>query len=100
MSNPPAFWAYILSNALVLLLGATLTVVSIAAYRRRGNPSFRMAAVGFGLITGGSLIEAVYELGVRQSFALTESELLALHAVEGLVIAVGLGALFYSLWRY
>lgn len=100
MGNPPEFWAYLLSNALVLVLGGILTGLSGAAYRRRGRRSFAVAAVGFGLVTLGSLVEAIYELGIHQSFALSERELLALHAFEGLVIAVGLAALFYSLKEY
>lgn len=100
MANPPEFWAYMLSNALVLLLGTTLMGLSAAAYRRSEQRPFALASVGFGAITLGSLIEAIYELGIRQSFALSERELLALHAVEGVVIAVGLAALFYSLRQY
>lgn len=100
MANPPEFWAYVLSNVLVLVLGTTLSGLSAAAYRRAGRTPFALAAVGFGAITLGSLIEAIYELGIRRSFALTERELLALHAIEGLVIAVGLATLFYSLRRY
>lgn len=91
------FWAYMLSNALVLLLGSVLAALSLAAYRRSNRRSFATAAVGFGLITFGSVVEAIYEVGVRRSFALGERELLALHAVEGLIVAVGLAALFYSL---
>lgn len=100
VANPPELWAFLLSNASVLVLGGLLVGLSGAAYRRTGRRSFAIATVGFGLITFGSLVEAVYELGVRRSFALSEQELLALHAVEGIVIAVGLAALFYSLKRY
>lgn len=100
MSNPPEFWAYLLSNGLVLLLGGVLVSLSGAAYRRTTRRPFAYASVGFGLITFGSLVEAVYELGIRGSFALGERELLALHAVEGLVVAAGLAILFYSLRAY
>lgn len=100
MSNPPELWAYLLSNALVVVLGAVLAGLSVAAYRRSGRRSFGVAGAGFALVTAGSVVEAAYELGVRQSFALTERELLTLHAVEGIVIALGLAALFYSLRKY
>lgn len=100
VSSLPEFWAYLLSNALVLVLGSVLVGVSGTAYRRTGRRSFATAAVGFALITLGSLIEAVYELGIHRSFAIDERTLLALHAFEGLVIAVGLAALFYSVWEY
>lgn len=100
MTNPPELWAFLLSNALVLVLGGILAGLSGAAYRRDGRRSFGLAAIGFGLVTMGSMVEAVYELGIRQSFALGQQELLALHAVEGIVIACGLAALFYSLEQY
>lgn len=100
MSNPPEFWAYMLSNGLVLVLGGVLVVLSGAAYRRTGRRPFAYASVGFALLTFGSVVEAIYELGIRRSFDLAERELLALHAVEGLVVAVGLAVLFYSLRRY
>lgn len=97
MSEPPELWAYLLSNAVVLLLGGALATISFLAYRRSGQRSFRDAAAGFGLITLGSLVEAAYELGIRGSYHISGKELLVLHTVEGVFIAVGLGALFYSL---
>lgn len=100
MANSPELWAYLLSNAVVLLLGGVMTALSGAAYRRADERAFAVASAGFALITFGSLVEAIYELGIRQSFALSTRELLALHAVEGAVVAVGLAALFYSLRRY
>ncbi|SFS12240.1 hypothetical protein SAMN05216559_4048 [Halomicrobium zhouii] len=100
MGSPPEFWAYLLSNALVLVLGGLLAGLSGAAYRRSGRRSLAVASAGFGLVTLGSVVEALYELGIRQSFALSERELLALHAVEGVVIACGLAVLFYSLRNY
>lgn len=97
MSEPPELWAFLLSNALVLVLGGALTAISFLASRRSGQRSFRNAALGFGLITLGALVEAVYELGIRGSYHLNGKELLVLHTVEGIFIAVGLAALFYSL---
>jgi hypothetical protein len=99
MSEPPEFYAFLLSNLLTLALGGTITAVSLRAYRRTGRPTFRGAAVGFGLVTLGSIVEGVYEVGVR-GYELGGRELLALHTVEGLLIAAGLAALFYSVWRY
>lgn len=101
MAEPPEFWAFILSNALVLLLGAVLAGLSGLAYRREpSNRSFAWAATGFGVITVGALVEAIYELGIRGSYHLGGRELLVLHTVEGVLIALGLAALFYSVRRY
>lgn len=100
MSEPPELWAFLFSNILVFALGGGLAGISFLAYRRSGERSFRAAGVGFGLITVGTLVEAVYELGIRGSYQLGGREMLALHTVEGLLIAAGLSALFYSLRRY
>ena len=101
MAEPPEFWMFIASNALVLVLGGVLTGLSARAlHRNPGKRSFRGAVAGFGSITVGALIEAIYELGIRGSYELGGRELLALHTVEGVLIAVGLGALFYSLQQY
>lgn len=98
--NSPELTAYLLSNALVLLLGGALTVLSGVAYRRARERSFAIASAGFALVTLGSVVEAVYELWVRGGFSLSDRELLALHAVEGVIIALGLAGLFLSLRRY
>lgn len=101
MAEPPEFWLFVLSNILVLVLGGVLTGLSLAARRRSpGNRAFLGASVGFGTITLGTLVEAGYELGVRGSYHLGGRELLALHTVEGVLVAVGLTALFYSLRQY
>lgn len=96
----PELTAYLLSNALVLLLGTALVVVSAAAYRRADEQSFATAAAGFACITLGSVVEAIFEVGVWRRFALTPRELLVIHAVEGSLVAIGLATLFYSLWRH
>lgn len=101
MAEPPEFWTFLASNVLLLLLGGVLTFLSYQAYKRnRENRSFLWAMAGFSAITLGALVEAIYELGIRGSYELGGRELLALHTVEGVLIAVGLGALFYSLTRY
>lgn len=101
MAEPPEFWLFVASNVLVLALGGVLTGLSMAALRRTPeNRAFRGAVVGFGAITLGTIVEAVYELGIRNSYNLSGRELLALHSVEGLLIATGLAALFYSLRQY
>lgn len=100
MSEPPELWTFVISNVVVFVLGGALTALSYRAYRRLDRPPLRTAAVGFGVITLGTLVEAVYELGIRGSYHLTGREMLALHTVEGAFIAAGLAALFYSLLNY
>lgn len=100
MTEPPEFWAFLFSNVLLLAMGGTLTALSFAAYRRSGTSSFRLAGVGFLVLTVGTLVEAIYELGIRGSYELSGRELLALHTVESLLIAAGLGLVFWSLKRH
>lgn len=97
MSEPPELWAFLLSNLVVLLFGGGMTVLSALAYRRSGTPSFRGAAAGFGLITAGSLVELVYQVVLRRGYELPGRELLVLQTFEGVLIAAGLAALFFSL---
>lgn len=101
MAEPPEFWMFIASNLLVLVMGGIMTTLSLQAARRNtDHPSLKWAVWGFGVITFGTLVEAIYELGIRGSYELNGRELLALHTVEGVLIALGLGALFYSLRQY
>lgn len=101
MAEPPELWLFVASNLLVLVIGGALTALSLAAVRRSpSNPGLRTAVLGFGALTLGSLVEAIYEFGIRGSYHLGGRELLALHSVEGLLVATGLAALFYSLQQY
>lgn len=100
MSEPPELWAFLFSNLVVLLFGGGMTVLSVLAYRRSGTRSFRGAAVGFGLITAGALVEAAYQILLRRSYELPGRELLVLQTVEGVLIALGLAVLFYSLMNH
>lgn len=97
MSEPPELWAFLLSNLVVLLFGGGITVLSFLAYHRSGTRSLRGATVGFGLVTAGALADAAYQFLVRGSYELPGRELLTLQTVEGVLIALGLATLFYSL---
>lgn len=101
MSESPEFWLFVVSNLIVLLFGGVLTALSVAAMRRAPEKrALRGAAVGFGAITLGTVVEGVYELGIRDSYYIGGRELLVLHSVEGFLIAGGLAALFLSLREY
>lgn len=100
MAEPPEFWTFVASNVFVFVLGSGLTVLSLAAYRRRGRPALGFAVAGFAVVTVGTLVEAVYEIAIRGSYELTGRELLALHTVESVLVGIGLAALFYSIVRY
>jgi len=88
---------FLAANAVVFLVGGALTYLSYQAYQRSRRPSLRYAVLGFGIITGGALVEAIYELGIKGSHELGADELLALHSVESVLIGAGLALIFYSL---
>jgi hypothetical protein len=100
MAEPPELWAFVLTNIGVLLTGGVLTALSVHAYRQDRKRSFGVAAVSFGLITAGGVIEAVYQIGIRGGYQLGGRELLTLQAIQSVIIAAGLGLLFYSLTKH
>lgn len=100
MAEPPELWTFVASNVLILATGGTMTILSLRAYLRSRNTSFGTAMAGFGLITVGGIIDIIYELGIRNSYELPGRELLALHTVQGVVIAAGLATLFVSLRQH
>lgn len=100
MAEPPELWGFLVANAVLLVAGGVLTGLSYRAYRRYRRPPLRGAAVGFALITVGSLLELGYEVGLRGWNDLSGQELLLLQTSESLVIAAGLVVMFYALSQY
>lgn len=101
MAEPPEFWMFAIANLITFGLGFSLTGLSYYAYRaNRHSRSFRSATVGFGLLTLGMAVEPVYQMGIRGDYNLGGRELLALQTIEGVLLGVGLGMLFYSIYRH
>jgi len=99
MVEPAELWTFALANLITFTLGLVLTGLSCYAYSTGGRRrSFRNATVGFGLLTLGMAVEPIYQFGVRGDYHLGGRELLALQTVEGLLLAAGLGMLFYSIY--
>lgn len=96
----PELWAFVLANAGLFVVSSVLTGLSYLAYRRDERPTFKLASVGFGLVVLGGLVEPVYQLVVRGDYNITGSELLLLQTGEGVLIAGGLGVLFYAITRH
>lgn len=74
----------------VLLLAVSVTWASVTAYRRTGEPFLRTAAIGFGVITVGVLVEGLL-------FQVVGVDLTTAHVVESVAIGAGLAILVYSL---
>lgn len=77
-------------RAVVFLLGVAVTATAARAYHRVGERYLRDAAVAFGIVTVGVLIEGVL-------FQFTSLDLTAVHLVESVAIGVGFLVLLRSL---
>jgi len=78
-------------KTVTLLLGGLVTYFASKAWRRTGSPALRSLAIGFGIVTLGSLLAGVADqvLAMDRTFAtLTESAL----------TAVGFAVIVYSLY--
>lgn len=84
--------ALALVKTLVMLVGGVVTYLSYSAYRRTADRSLRLLAVGFGLITGGTLLAGfTFELlGVSLGIGIV---------LESLFVLAGLSVIALSL-RY
>jgi len=101
MSRPPELWAFVIANTLLFIVSGVLALLSYIAYRQSDRQtSYLVAAVGFGIVVLGGLVEPVYQLVVRGDYNLNGTELLWLQAGEGLLIAGGLGLTFYAITRH
>lgn len=101
MAKPPELWGFVLANIGLFVAGSVLTVLSYVAYHQSdGRTSYLFATSGFGAVVLGGLVEPVYELVVRGDPNLNSTELLWLQTGEGILIAGGLGLLFYAIVRH
>ncbi len=101
MSRPPELWAFILANMFLFLISSVLLLLSFYAYYQ--NPrksSYRYSTIGFAFIVLGGLVEPVYQLGIRSDYILTGNELLITQSCEGVLLALGLGLLFYAITHH
>lgn len=81
----------IIAQTVVLILGGSITFYATRAYRTTGDPSLRALAVGFGIVTLGTLVAGIVHqfLGFELSVGV---------AVSSWLTAVGFGAIVYSLY--
>jgi TRAP-type C4-dicarboxylate transport system permease small subunit len=100
MAEPPELWTFLAFNLLVLVFGGILAAVSYVTYRRKGSSHFGYAALGFSFVTLGGVTELLYQVGWKQSYLLGGRELLAVQSVEALLMGIGLGLLFYSIYTF
>lgn len=69
------------TNAIILILGAVITLTARKAYIRSGSPAMKTFAIGFGIITTGAIMGGIVHhllsLSISQSI-LIQSSLTAL----------------------
>lgn len=87
-----AVTAMLLARAVALGLGGVVTVIAARAYWRTRRPFARLAAMGFGVVTVGGVVEGllIHVVGV---------DLVGVHTVGSLTVALGFALLLYSLRR-
>ncbi len=78
-------------KTVTLVLGATITYFSYKAFRRTGAKPLGLLAFGFAIVTLGSLLAGVFDLG------LSLSREYAIIAESGLT-ALGFAVIVYSLY--
>lgn len=100
MADPPELWTFVLANIIAVGLGTVMTGVSLYAYYARRRRSFRDTTVGFGTLTVGMGIEPLYQLGIKEGATPGGRELLALQTIEAVLLGIGFGLLFYSIYRH
>ena len=83
--------AIVVMKTLSLVLGGAITYLAYKAYRRTGAPSLRYLAVGFGIVTLGSLLAGIID-------QVLQLELRVGLLVESVLITAGFAVIVYSLY--
>lgn len=79
-------------RTLVLVLGLAIAIVSYRAYRRTGTPYLRDVSIGFAIVAIGVFSEGVL-------FELFDWDLVDVHIIESLLVALGFAIILYSFYR-
>ena len=85
------FWITTAVKLVALVLGAFIVYLAYKGFRRNRSSPLFYVAVGFALITGGTIAEGVL-------YVLLNSELLVAMAVGTAITVVGFFAIVYSIY--
>ena len=83
--------AIVVAKTGILVLGGLITLFSYRAYRRTGAPALRILAVGFGVVTFGSLLGGVLDQLLAIGFGMSV-------LIDSLLTLFGFIVIFYSLY--
>ena len=83
--------AIIALKTITLVLGGLITYLAYKAYRRTGTDALRALAVGFGIVTLGTLLAGVVDQVIPGAFRIGL-------LIESALIAAGFAVIVYSLY--
>ena len=76
---------------IALFLGVFIVYLAYRGYRRNASKPLLYVALGFALITAGTLLEGLM-------FVILGSDILAAIAIEGVLTVIGFVAIIYSIY--
>lgn len=85
------FWVASIMRLIALVLGAFIVYLAFRGYRRNVSKPLLYVALGFALITAGTLLEGLI-------FVILGSDILEAIAVEGVLTVSGFLAILYSIY--
>ncbi len=85
------FWVTTLTKIVALILGAFIVYLAYKGYKRNSSKPLLYVALGFALITAGTIIEGIL-------YVLLGSELLNAMATGTTVMVLGFAVIIYSIY--
>jgi hypothetical protein len=85
------FWIASMMRLIALFLGAFIVYLAYRGYKRNASKPLLYVALGFALITAGTLLEGLM-------FVILGSDILVAIAIEGVLTVIGFVAIIYSIY--
>ena len=85
------FWTASIMRLIALFLGAFIVYLAYRGYKRNASKPLLYVALGFALITAGTLLEGLM-------FVILGTDILAAIAIEGVLTVIGFVAIIYSIY--
>jgi hypothetical protein len=86
-------WLATIPKVLALVLGAFIVYLAYRGYRRNRSEPLRYVALGFSLITAGTVVEGLL-------YAIFGEALLAAIAIGTMVTSLGFAVIIYSIYAF
>ena len=85
------FWLTTFTKVVALILGAFIVYLAYRGYKRNSSKPLLYVALGFALITAGTIIEGIL-------YVMLGSELLSAIATGTTVMVIGFAVIIYSIY--